>query len=108
MSVVLWSGVDLDIGPGTFTAILGPNGVGKSTLLEGPAGPAAARSGTRERPRRTSRGARRRIGYVPQRGGFDRTLRIRGIDVVRLGLDGSRWGLPLPAAPREADPRSGR
>src|SRR5207237_6551030 len=31
---VLWSGVDLDIGPGTFTAILGPNGVGKSTLLK--------------------------------------------------------------------------
>jgi zinc/manganese transport system ATP-binding protein len=41
--------------------------------------------------------ARRRIGYVPQRGGFDRTIRIRGIDVVRLGLDGSRWGVPLSA-----------
>ena len=30
----LWTGVDLDIPTGTFTAILGPNGVGKSTLLK--------------------------------------------------------------------------
>ena len=35
---VLWSGVDLDIGPGTFTAILGPNGAGKSTVLKMMAG----------------------------------------------------------------------
>src|SRR5262249_26724074 len=27
---------------------------------------------------------------------FDASLRIRGLDVVRLGLDGDRWGLPLP------------
>src|SRR5207302_143926 len=39
---------------------------------------------------------RRRIGYVPQRKSFDRTLRIRGVDVVRLGLEGTRWGLPAP------------
>src|SRR5207248_556253 len=35
-------------------------------------------------------------GYLPQRHGFDRTVRIRGIDLVRLGLDGTRWGIPLP------------
>jgi zinc/manganese transport system ATP-binding protein len=39
-----------------------------------------------------------RIGYLPQRRSFDPTLRIRGTDVVRLGLDGDRWGFPLPGA----------
>ena len=29
----LWSGLNLDIEPGEFLAILGPNGVGKSTML---------------------------------------------------------------------------
>ena len=35
------------------------------------------------------------IGYLPQRRHFDASVRIRGIDLVRLGLDGARWGLPL-------------
>src|SRR5207302_5678292 len=42
--------------------------------------------------------ARPRIGYVPQRKSFDRSLRIRGTDVVRLGLEGNRWGVPLPGS----------
>lgn len=40
------------------------------------------------------------IGYLPQRRSFDPQLRIRGTDVVRLGLDGNRWGVPLPGAGR--------
>ena len=35
------------------------------------------------------------IGYLPQRRHFDAGCRIRGVDLVRLGLDGARWGLPL-------------
>src|SRR4051794_41932588 len=30
---VLWSGLDLELQAGEFLAVLGPNGVGKSTLL---------------------------------------------------------------------------
>ena len=46
-----------------------------------------------------------RIGYLPQRRSFDASLRIRGIDVVRLGLDGDRWGVPLPVRPAPAAPQ---
>jgi zinc/manganese transport system ATP-binding protein len=40
------------------------------------------------------------IGYLPQRRSFDPGLRVRGIDVVRLGADGDRWGTPVPGAAR--------
>ncbi|WP_280703216.1 ABC transporter ATP-binding protein [Kitasatospora sp. GP82] len=92
----LWSGVDLTVGAGEFTAVLGPNGVGKSTLVKVLLGilPAAAGEvrvlGARPGERNTA------VGYLPQRRSFDASLRIRGIDVVRLGLDGDRWGIPLP------------
>jgi zinc/manganese transport system ATP-binding protein len=93
---VVWSGVDLSIGPGTFTAILGPNGVGKSTLLKVLLGLQPLAAGTVSVLGAPAGAERRGIGYVPQRSGFDQTLRIRGLDLVRLGLDGNRWGIPLP------------
>jgi zinc/manganese transport system ATP-binding protein len=40
------------------------------------------------------------IGYIPQQKSFDRDLPIRGIDLVRLGLDGHRWGIGLPSRRR--------
>jgi zinc/manganese transport system ATP-binding protein len=43
-----------------------------------------------------------RIGYLPQRRNFDAGTRIRGIDIVKLGLDGARWGVPLPGLPARA------
>jgi zinc/manganese transport system ATP-binding protein len=95
---VLWSGVDLDIHPGTFTAILGPNGVGKSTLLRVLLGLQPLAAGTVNVLGEPAGRARHRIGYVPQRKSFDRTLRIRGSDVVRLGLEGGRWGVPVPGS----------
>ncbi|MEZ0052638.1 zinc/manganese transport system ATP-binding protein [Mycobacterium sp. MAA66] len=91
----VWSQVSLDIMPEDFVAILGPNGSGKSTLIKSLLGLNPV-SGTVEvlgaQPgRRNSQ-----IGYVPQRRAFDSSLRIRGIDVVALGLDGTRWGTPIP------------
>ena len=91
----IWSAVDLDVAAGEFVAVLGPNGSGKSTLLKALLGLTPAR-GTVEvlgaRPGRRNR----HIGYVAQRRAFDAGLRIRGIDVVALGLDGARWGTPMP------------
>jgi zinc/manganese transport system ATP-binding protein len=105
----IWSGVDLAVGSGEFVAVLGPNGAGKSTLLDVVLGllPLAAGTATvmGERPG----AARDRIGYLPQRRSFDSATRIRGREVVRLGLDGARWGVPLPArwsgASRRAEKR---
>ena len=52
--------------------------------------------------------ANARIGYLPQRRSFDPATRIRGVDIVRLGLDGDRWGLPLPPALSRAIGRAAR
>jgi len=93
---VLWTGVNLDIPPGTFAAILGPNGVGKSTLLKVLLGLQVLSDGRVDVLGSPAGRERRRIGYVPQRKSFERTLRLRGVDVVRLGLEGSRWGVPVP------------
>jgi zinc/manganese transport system ATP-binding protein len=95
----LWTDVDLTVRTGEFVAVLGPNGVGKSTLVKAILGllPLAAGHATvlGQRPGQ----ANERIGYLPQRRSFDPSLRVRGIDVVRLGLSGDRWGVTVPFRP---------
>ncbi|HEX3608481.1 MAG TPA: ATP-binding cassette domain-containing protein [Solirubrobacterales bacterium] len=104
----VWSGVDLTIRQGEFVAVLGPNGAGKSTLLDIVLGLLPLREG-----RATVLGglpgeANPQIGYLPQRRDIDAGTRIRGVDVVRLGLDGTHWGFPLPAALSRSSRRSNR
>ncbi len=92
----LWSHVGLTLAPAEFTAVLGPNGVGKSTLLKVVLGLLPVASGRIEVLGRPPGTTGRRVGYLPQRRSFDPALRVRGRDVVRLGMDGDRWGVPLP------------
>ena len=99
-----WSGVDLIVAAGEFGAVLGPNGSGKSTLLRVLLGLTPARGAVQVLGARPGR-QNSRIGYVPQRRAFDPGLRIRGIDIVALGLDGARWGTPLPWLTRLVAPR---
>ena len=90
---------NLAIEPGEFAAMLGPERSRARRRCSGaaraaPAEPRAGGAGSAAWRRR-----RDQIGYLPQRRHFDAGARIRGIDLVRLGLDGARWGLPLPCAP---------
>jgi zinc/manganese transport system ATP-binding protein len=94
----VWSGVDLGVREGEFVAVLGPNGSGKSTLLHVLLGLLALSEGTATVLGRRPGAANAEIGYLPQRRSFDAETRVRGTDLVRLGLDGTRWGFALPAA----------
>ena len=81
---------------GEFVALLGGNGAGKSTLLRVLLGALPLQAGSASVLGRRPGEANREIGYLPQRQSFDRAMRMRGVDIVRLGLDGDRWGVPVP------------
>ncbi len=93
---VIWQEVSLSVEPGEFVAVLGSNGAGKSTLLKVLLGQLPVRSGLVRVCGRAPGEANSRLGYLPQRRSFDASSRLRGVDIVQLGLDGARWGVPLP------------
>jgi zinc/manganese transport system ATP-binding protein len=95
----IFDAVELTVGRGEFVAVLGPNGAGKSTLMRAILGLVPLAAGSVSVLGGPPAQARARIGYLPQRGGFDRTTRLRGVDLVRLGIDGARWGVPIPLSP---------
>jgi zinc/manganese transport system ATP-binding protein len=100
----VWSDVSLDVAAGEFVAVLGPNGCGKSTLLKVLLGLTPSHGVVEVLGARPGR-RNNRIGNLPQRRAFDAGVPIRGIDVVSLGLDGARWGTPLPWFTRVITPR---
>jgi zinc/manganese transport system ATP-binding protein len=98
----VWSDVSVTIAQGEFAAVLGPNGSGKTTLLRvllGELAPARGSVAVLGRPPGAGNG---QIGYLPQRRHFDAATRVRGVDLVTLGLDGARWGIPLRRRRSEA------
>jgi zinc/manganese transport system ATP-binding protein len=92
--------VSFTLQAGELTGLIGSNGAGKTTIfrvilgLETPTAGAVLISG-RPRPRRN-----RSIGYVPQRIGLDPDVPLRARDLVALGIDGDRFGVPLPSRHR--------
>ncbi len=90
----VWSDVDLAIQEGEFAAVLGPNGSGKTTLLRVLLGELPLAAGVASILGSAPGASNAQIGYLPQRRHFDASVRIRGVDLVRLGLDGTRWGFP--------------
>ena len=95
----IWRDVSLGVSQAEFVAVLGPNGAGKSTLIKAILGLLPLVAGTASVLGRPPGAANAQIGYLPQRRSFDTSTRIRGVDLVRLGLDGARWGLPIPGLP---------
>ncbi|BEP13108.1 metal ABC transporter ATP-binding protein [Acidothermaceae bacterium B102] len=91
----VWNDLTLDVAAGEFVAVLGPNGSGKTSLIKVLLGLQPLSAGRvsvcGQRPRRGSA----MVGYVPQQKSFDRDLPLRGRDMVRLGLDGHRYGPAL-------------
>ncbi len=94
---VVWRNLSLDVAPGEFIAVLGPNGSGKTSLLKVLLGLSSLTSGSVEICGRPPRKGSDVVGYIPQQKGFDRNVPLRGRDLVRLGLDGHRWGTALPS-----------
>jgi zinc/manganese transport system ATP-binding protein len=94
--------VGFTLNAGEFTGLIGSNGAGKTTLLRVVLGlfkPERGRVllGGRPLGRRN-----RSVGYVPQKVALDPDMPMRARDLVALGIDGSRFGIPLPSRQRNA------
>jgi zinc/manganese transport system ATP-binding protein len=93
----LWARLDLDVHAGELVAVLGPSGSGKTTLLRAilglePLSRGEVTVGGAPVERRGSRS----IGYIPQARPLPRDASLRGRDLVMLGVDGHRFGFPIP------------
>ncbi|UXA06791.1 metal ABC transporter ATP-binding protein [Mycobacterium sp. SMC-2] len=98
---VLWDHLDLSVARGEFIAVLGPNGSGKTSLLKVLLGQLSLSSGVALVDGKPMSSGSGRVGYVPQHRPMDHDVMLRGRDLVRLGVDGHRWGgMPLKPADR--------
>jgi zinc/manganese transport system ATP-binding protein len=88
----LFEGLSFELERGELLAVLGPNGTGKTSLLRILLGLAEPSAGSVEIEGCPPQERCHHIGYVPQQRIFDRDVVLRGRDLVRLGLDGHRWG----------------
>jgi zinc/manganese transport system ATP-binding protein len=93
---LVWSHASFDIQRGEFVAVLGPNGAGKSTMLKLLIGLLRPQQGTLEVLGAPPGRGNPAIGYVPQARTLDPEISLRGVDLVRLGVDGHRWGFAPP------------
>jgi zinc/manganese transport system ATP-binding protein len=89
--------VSFTLAAGELTGLIGSNGAGKTTLLRVILGLLAPTEGTVTLPE-SATGAG--VGYVPQKFMLDPDMPLRGRDLVALGIDGHRLGLPRPSRAR--------
>jgi zinc/manganese transport system ATP-binding protein len=89
--------IDFALESGEFCGLIGSNGSGKTTLLRTILGFVAPSSGSVSID---GGGSLASVGYVPQKFLLDPYIPMRARDLVSLGLDGNRLGVPLPSPGR--------
>jgi zinc/manganese transport system ATP-binding protein len=92
--------VSFAVGAGEFTGLIGPNGAGKTTLLRVILGLQRTAAGTVEVAGQQHARRNPAVGYVPQKVLLDPDLPMRARDLVALGADGHRFGIPVPSRAR--------
>jgi zinc/manganese transport system ATP-binding protein len=92
--------VSFSLRQGAFCGLIGSNGSGKTTLLRTILGFQAATSGHVHIAGDRASGGRASVGYVPQKILLETDMPLRARDLVALGLDGHRLGLPFPSRTR--------
>ena len=88
----LWKNADFSIKAGEFIAVLGPNGAGKTTLFRMLLGLARPLKGSLSVLGTEPHKGNPRIGYVPQRHIVDSDTALEALEIVRLGINGNKWG----------------
>lgn len=89
--------VNFEVYPGEFVGLIGANGAGKSTLLKVILGLLSPTKGNVKLTGSNGKTVKHTIGYVPQKIFLEPNIPLRGRDLVALGLDGHKFGIPLPS-----------
>jgi len=92
--------VHFAVGAGELTGMIGSNGAGKTTIFRVALGLQAPNAGTVRIAGEPRSRRNRSIGYVPQKIVFDADVPLRPRDLVGLGIDGHRFGVPVPSRRR--------
>ncbi|MET9253913.1 ATP-binding cassette domain-containing protein [Streptomyces sp. NPDC003717] len=95
-SRTVWQDLEIEVRRGEFLAVLGPNGSGKTSFMKALLGRVPLSSGQLTVLGRRPGRAGRRLGYIPQQSTLVGQAALRARDLVRLGIDGHRFGLGLP------------
>jgi zinc/manganese transport system ATP-binding protein len=94
----IWKDLDLSVAPGEFIAVIGANASGKTVLLKAILGQLQLSSGAIDLLGKSVAHGSRQIGYIPQHRQADSGLPLRARDLLRMGLDGHRFGIPFPSS----------
>ena len=92
--------VRFSIRAGEFVGLIGSNGAGKTTLLRVILGLQKPATGQVRIGGAARAGRGTAVGYVPQKIELDPDMPLRARDLVGLGLDGNRFGIPMPSRGR--------
>ncbi len=91
-NAIVWRNATFSIQRGEFVAILGPNGSGKTTLFRLLLGLRVPLEGSVRVLGSVPKRGNPRIGYIPQRHPIDSEINVEALELVRLGMDGTKWG----------------